>query len=254
MLEGLAALNVYAYLLVFARLGTALMLFPGFGETQVAPRVRLSIALGVSLVVLPVVAPGLPAAPAAPIGLALLLFGEMFVGFFLGTLMRLIMSAIQIAGAIIAMETGLANALMPEIGQGGQTAIATNFLLVLALVLIFAADLHHVMLRAIIDSYASFPPGGLPPIDGFSDAVARLMAKAFLVGFQMAAPLVVLGMLLSLGMGVLSKLMPQIQVFFVVVPLQITLGMLVFAAALGTIMGWFIQSMGDVLTGALGGI
>jgi flagellar biosynthetic protein FliR len=252
MADSVLALNLYAYLLVFARLGTALMLFPGFGETQVAPRIRLSIALGVSLVVLPIVAPGLPAVPVNPLELGLVLLGEIFVGFFLGTIVRMMMAAIQIAGAIIATETGLANALVPELGQGGQAAIATNFLLTLALVLIFAADLHHVMFRAIIDSYSNFPPGRLPPIEDFSEAISRVLAKAFLVGFQMAAPLVIMGILLSLGMGVLSKLMPQIQVFFIVVPLQISLGMLIFAAALGTIMGWFVQSMGDVLMGAIG--
>ena len=117
MADSVLALNLYAYLLVFARLGTALMLFPGFGETQVAPRIRLSIALGVSLVVLPIVAPGLPAVPVNPLELGLVLLGEIFVGFFLGTIVRMMMAAIQIAGAIIATETGLANALVPELGD-----------------------------------------------------------------------------------------------------------------------------------------
>ncbi len=247
MLEAALGFNLYAFFLVFSRLGTAMMLFPGFGEAQVSPRIRLGIALGVSLVVLPVVAPALPALAANPLALGFALMAEIFVGFFLGSVVRLMMSAIQVAGAIIATETGLANAMVPEMSQGGQVAIATNFLMILALVLLFSADLHHVMLRGVVNSYATFPPGALPPVDDFSSAISRLVGKSFLVGFQMAAPLVVLGMLLSIGMGVLSRLMPQIQVFFLVIPLQVTLGMLVLAAALGTVMGWFIQSLGDVL-------
>jgi flagellar biosynthesis protein FliR len=248
VLHTLLGLNLFAFFTVFARLGTAVMLLPGFGETQVNPRIRLGIALGASLVVLPVVSATLPPMPASPIALATVLMGEVFIGLFLGTVVRLMVSALQIAGSVVASQTGLANALVPEIAaQGQQGAITTNFLVLLALVLMFSADLHHEMLKGMVSSYRVFPPGDLPAVGDFSDALSRVVQRTFVIGLQMAAPLLIVGFLLSLGMGLIARLMPQLQIFFIAAPLQLALGFLVFAAALGAMMGWYLESFAELL-------
>ncbi|MFO0998108.1 MAG: flagellar biosynthetic protein FliR [Alphaproteobacteria bacterium] len=247
MLGAVLSLNLFAFFLVFARLGTAMMLMPGFGETNVAPRMRLVFALGLTLVVLPVVAQRLPRPPADGIGLFVLLGGEMVVGLFLGTVMRLMMAALQVAGSVAASEMGLSSVLAPDFASSQQGAIAGSFLVVVALVLVFASNLHHLMLTGVLSSYGLFTPGELPPFGDFADAISHAVSRSFLIGIQMAAPFIVVGLLLSIGMGILSRLMPQVQIFFIVTPLQITLGLLVFAAVLAAIMAWFISGFEDML-------
>lgn len=240
MLADLLPTTVFALLLIFARLGTALMLLPGFGESYISIRIRLLLALLVSLVIHPAVAPTLPPMPASPAALFLLVFGEIFIGLFLGTLSRTLMAALSVGGMMIATVTGLANALTNDPTAAQQGSIAGSFLSTLALLIIIVLDLHHLLLRGVIDSYQLFVPGQPLLTGDMSLMVARVVAKAFLLGFQIASPFIAIGLIFNLGLGLLSRLMPQMQIFFIAIPLQILIGLAVLMIALPAIMGWFI--------------
>ncbi len=247
MLAELLPAQVFALLLIFVRMGTALMLMPGFGESYISSRIRLLLALMVSLVVHPAVAPTLPDLPASPMALILLIFGEAFIGLFLGSLGRILMSALSIGGMMIATVTGLANALTNDPTAAQQGSIAGSFLSTLALLIILILDLHHLLLRGVIDSYQLFVPGQPLLTGDMSQMITRVVAKAFLLGFQIASPFIAIGLIFNLGLGLLSRLMPQMQVFFIAIPLQILIGLAVLMIALPAIMGWFITGFQDVM-------
>ncbi len=241
MLERLLAADLAALFLVFCRIGSAIMLLPGFGESFVSPRVRLLLAAAVTLVAAPVVIPSLPALPQGALPGTGLILTEIGVGIFLGAGARLMMSALQVAGSVIAVQTNLANAFTFDPVAAEQGAVTTGFLSMTGMVLVFATDLHHLMLTGLIDSYRTFVPGALPPLGDFADAVTRIVAEAFRIGIQLAAPFIVVGILVNVGMGLLARLMPQIQIFFIATPLQIGLGLFVFALSLGVGLTWFIE-------------
>jgi flagellar biosynthetic protein FliR len=111
---------------------------------------------------------------------------------------------------------------------------------VLGVFLIFASNLHHLMLMAVIDSYSLFVPGAPLPVGDFSDVAARIASKSFLLAMQISAPFIVMGMLFYLGMGLLARLMPQVQIFFIAMPVQIFLGFTVMAMTLSASMMWFL--------------
>ncbi|HUN48450.1 MAG TPA: flagellar biosynthetic protein FliR, partial [Stellaceae bacterium] len=111
MLDQILPANLFAAALVFARLGSAVMLLPGFGDSYVYARARLVLALGLTVLATPVVAPLLPALPTSPIRLALMLGGEIAVGLFLGSIARVLLSALQVAGTVVSIELGLSAAL-----------------------------------------------------------------------------------------------------------------------------------------------
>lgn len=240
MLADALTLDLMALFIVFCRLGGALMVMPGFGEGFVSPRVRLLLALTLSIVLAPLVTPLLPADRALLAGYLPLVAGELAVGFFIGVTARLLMSALQVAGTMIAFQASMANAFSFDVVSAQQGALAANFLGILGMVLIFVTDLHHLMLRALVDSYVLFPPGVAPPMGDFADTAARLVAESFRIGVQFAAPFVLVGVLMTLGTGLLARLMPQVQVFFVMMPLQITMGMLIFGLVIGAGMMWFV--------------
>src|SRR6195256_1911109 len=151
-----------AYILVLTRIGTMLMLLPGLGELNVPVRIRLAVALLLAAVLLPLhqSAYQLDLRSFGP--LIAMLGEEMFIGAVLGLSVRLITSSLQIAGAVIAQQMGLGfvTAIDPSMGQQG--VLVGNFLAMLGVTLIFATDLHHLVIVALNDSYTLFAPGEIP--------------------------------------------------------------------------------------------
>lgn len=236
-----------AFMLVFARIGTMVMLLPGLGEMTVPVRMRLTIALVLSAVFLPLHRDAY-ALDLRAFGPVLLLLGqELLVGVVLGLTARLTVSALQVAGAVMAQQMGLGFVTAVDPTQGQQNALAGNFLTILGVALIFATDMHHLVIAALNDSYRLFAPGATFLVGDIAALVTRTVASAFKVGIQLSAPFLVFGLLFNLGLGILSRLMPQMQVFFVGLPLSILLGFLILILVVSAMMGTFLDFLGSVL-------
>lgn len=246
-LEQLLPAQLFALFLVFVRLGAAFAVLPGFAEAFVAMRFRLMLAGATSIIVAPVVGPALPELPASPLPLLVLLAGESGVGLFIGITARLTLASIQTAGMIIGLQTSLANAFAYDPSTAQQGAVTSAWLGSIALVLIFATDLHHVMLRALVDSYALFQPGAALQLGDFADAVTRVVSASFQLGIRIAAPFLAFGFIFFLALGLLARLMPQVQIFFIAMPLQIMIGFIVLAVALAIGMSTFLSGFESVM-------
>lgn len=248
MLQELLPATLFAVLLVFVRIGAALSAMPGFGESYVTPRARLILAVAVALLVTPLVADTLPGEPDQVSVLLALLAGELFIGLFIGTLARVFMSALITGGMVMAYMSTMANALVNDPASQQQGSIIGAFLHITALVAIFGLNLHHVMLAAVVDSYVVFPVGVAPPVGDFAQLMSQTVARSFLVAMKIAAPFVVAGLVLYLGIGLLSRLMPQVQIFFAAMPLQIMKGLWLLMISLPVIIAYFTGQFADLFT------
>lgn len=248
MLEDLLVGNVYAFFVVFARLGAALMVMPGIGDPQVQPRMRIAFALGFTLVILPVVRPVLPDQPETVMGLFLLLAGEIFVGVFLGFFVRLILLTMAVAGKVISHMASLNAAQSFNPGFGSQGSLVGAFLTTYGILVMFAADLHHKMLRSIVESYMLFEPGRLPMFGDMADTLARTLAESFTIGLQLASPILIVGYVLYAIMGILARLMPQMPVFFVMIPLKFLMTALIMALTMSGMTYWFLSNADEQLS------
>jgi flagellar biosynthetic protein FliR len=243
---------VLTYLLVFARVGAMVMLLPGIGTMGVPARVRLVLALAIAFALTPTVQNLYPAeAPETTIGLVILIGQEVTAGVLVGAMAAIIMSALQVAGFLIASQIGLSYAQSFDPSQHTQGAVVGNFLTLLGVVMIFATDLHHLAIGAIAGSYKMLPPGGHLPTGDMAELVVRLVSSSFALGFQLAAPFLVFGFAVYAALGVLARLMPQLQVFFVAVPINILCGFVIMMAMLGSMITLFLSfysnSMGTFL-------
>ena len=243
--------EVFGYLLVFARIGSALMLLPGIGEAYVSVRVRLMFALVATLALTPVVMDALPPLPGSFLVLLLLVAGEILVGIFIGTLARVLMSALITAGTVISFLTGFASALLFNPMLGDQGALTAVFLSLLGTLLVLVTDTHHLFFIGLVDSYTLFQPGAAPMFGDLADAMARLVVDSFRIGLQIAAPFMVVMVVFYTGLGLMARLMPQMPVFFIGLPLQIMLGLLVLAFTVATGLGWFLQHFEATFTSFL---
>jgi flagellar biosynthetic protein FliR len=236
-----------AFLLIFARIGTMIMLLPGFGELNVPTRVRLGVALLLTAMFLPLHRADYVVDLRAYGPVVLMLVQELLIGAVLGLTARLAISALQVAGSIVAQQMGLGFVTAVDPTQGQQNVIVSNFLTMLGITLIFATDLHHLVIAALNDSYRLFSPGEFMLVGDVAALVTKTAAGAFYVGVRLSAPFLVFGLLFNLGLGVLARLMPQMQVFFVGMPLSILLGFLMLIAVIGVMMGSFTDFIGGVL-------
>lgn len=236
-----------AFMLVFARIGTMLMLLPGFGELSLSMRIRLTLALVLSAVLLPLHQSAYHVDLTALGPVMIMLARELLIGGLLGMTAWLAMSAMQVAGSVIAQQLGLGFVTAIDPTQGQQGVIVGNFLSVLGVTLIFATDMHHLVIAALNDSYTLFSPGTVPLMGDIAALTTQTIASAFKIGVQLSAPFLVFGMLFNIGLGVLSRLMPQMQVYFIGLPLSILIGLIILAMVLGAMMTTYLGSIADVL-------
>jgi flagellar biosynthetic protein FliR len=253
MLEQLLSTNVFAILLIFSRVGSAMMLLPGFGEFYVMQRYRLLLAILIAMLLAPLLAPTLPPLPAALGTLALLVGGEVLVGIFLGTVARVLLSALDIAGTVISLQLGLSASQIfnPMLAQ--PSGLMSSFYGVLGVLLIFLTDLHHLLIGAVVDSYNVFRPGVMPAVGDLTEMVTQSVAGAFRLGIEMAAPFILLGTLFFVAVGVIGRLVPQLQLVFVTQPLQIVGGFVVLGIVLTAGMEWFLTAFAQQFLALTGG-
>src|SRR5665213_1123650 len=248
LLPALAA----AFMLVFARIGAMVMLLPGLGETNIPVRIKLAIAVLLTLIILPLHRLAYHVdLQVSMMPLLVLMLHEIVIGVVLGATARVTLAALQVAGSVIAQQMGLGFVTSVDPTQGQQGLLIGNFLTLLGITLLFATDSHHLVIAALNDSYAIFAPGDMVPSGDVAALATRAFSAAFRIGMQLSAPFLVFGLVFNIGLGVLARLMPQMQVYFVGVPLSILSGFLIFglvlAAMMGTFMDYFIGVMHELL-------
>ena len=233
------AQQVFTAGLVFARLGAIVMLLPGVGETFIPPRIRLAFALSLALMMFPLVARAAPALPPDAGGMMGAVLKELFLGLLIGGILRMFMTSLASAGEIVSLQTTLSFAQTANPMQAQPSTTVGTFLGMIGLVLIFATDLHHLFIAAIVRSYDLFPFSRAVPVADAGQLAIQTMSRSFGLGLQLAAPVVVFSLVFNIATGLVGRVMPQFQVFFVAAPLNVLLGLSVFALSLGVIgMVW----------------
>jgi len=245
MLSEFLELNLFAFFLVFFRVGVAMMLLPGFSASYVTPRSRLVIALGITLMVTPLLLHILPVMPDSGVALLVMVVSEVIVGSVIGLTIRIMVGALQTAGMLIALVSSLANALIQDPIAEQQSSLLSSFLGILGVVLVFIMDLHHPMIRSVVESYTLFLPGQPLSFGDFSNLLARRVADSFELGLQLATPFVIVSIVFNTGMGIMGRLMPALPVFFFAMPALIMIQMLLLAAVLSTMLMYFLARFED---------
>jgi flagellar biosynthesis protein FliR len=246
-LTGLAQASLWGATLVFLRMGAMMALMPAFGEQIVPMRVRMAVTLAFTIIVYPAVAPGLPEIGS---GVARAVLTEVTAGLAFGIALRLMISALQIAGAIAGQATTLSQLIA---GGGPEPQPAMTHVLVWAgLALAVSLDLHIRIVEFAILSYQLIPAGTPPLASDLSSWGLSRITQAFRLGFSIAAPFVIAALIYNLALGVINRAMPQLMVSFVGAP-ALTLGGLglLFLAAPLALSAW-LAAFSDLLANPIG--
>lgn len=206
----------WAALLVFLRTGAAVALAPGFGEQSVPMRVRLAMAAGFTLCILPALAARIPPPVSLVPGLRMAA-AELLAGVLFGLSLRLLVLGLQTAGSIASQSVSLA-----QIAGGGIAAdpapAAGHLLVVGGIALAMAAGLHLRLAAWLIESYSLIPAGTFPSPESVATAGVGTVTHVFALAFALALPFVIAALLYNVTLGIINRAMPQLMVTFIGAP------------------------------------
>lgn len=229
----------FGFAIVLSRVSAAIMVLPGSGESDAPMVVRAGLALAITGLILPGVETLIPHVGEQPLRILAVVGGELLVGLLIGWLARLMALALPIAGQIAAVQIGLSSVLQPDPELGSQTSGTSRLLALAGPVLILSSGLYALPLGALAGSYRLFPPGTLLPVGDAAQSVAQATEACFAMSLQLAAPLVIAGLVWQVMLGLLARLVPSLQVYSLALPGQVLGGLPVFGLVLQRMLeGW----------------
>ena len=252
MLENVFPHDFFHYGMLFARIGTVFMFLPILGERFVTTQSRVMLSWALVFLVAPTLVPKLPPVPKSAAESLFLLGHEFFIGAFLGIIARVFFLTLEVMSTTIAFMISLSNAFAfnPQINPG---SVIGSLLGMLVLVLCFETNLHHTMIRSLVESYILFDPKLPLPLEEMTETFTQTVSQSFSLGVQLATPFIAAALMFYTGIGLIARLIPQIQIFFVALPLQLLLGLLMATLTLSSGMILFLEHFDAHLHQMIGG-
>ena len=231
-----------AAFLAFCRIGACFMLMPGLSSVRIPPQVRLFVAVAVTWALLIHLWDQIiPFADNAPDALILLVASELLVGGLIGLVVRFYMLALQFAGSAIAMNIGYGALVGAVVEESEPQPALTAIVTLSALLLLFAFDFHHEIIKALIASYR------VAPLATFFDPQSALvdltdtLSQSFYIVIRLASPFIAYAILVNLAAGFINKLAPQIPVYFISLPFVIAGGLILVYFGITTMLSLFVD-------------
>lgn len=218
-------LRIDLFLLLFMRMMGMFATAPIWSNRLVPVQMRVALAAGTAVVVSPLFSA--PPMPDTLVGLIPLVLKELLVGMVIGFVAALAFAALQFAGQLMDINLGLSMINVLDPMTNTQMPVLGNFLYILALLVFFAINGHHALLRAVMDSYALVPVGTAVLSAELSRTLVEIAGGLFVVGFKIAAPVLAAVFLATVALGVLNRAVPQMNVFVVGMPVQFAVGIFI---------------------------
>lgn len=219
-MTGIGPEAVLSVFVLFCRIGGCLMLMPGFSSSRVPVRVRLFMSFSVTLALSPLLSHDVMMILEgdAPAIILRLFTSEMLIGLLIGFLARVFFGALETISGAVAMSIGLTSTLAGPMEEHEPLPAITSFIMLVATALIFLSDLHWEVLRGIVASYSALPVSGLFDPRFNLVQVSECLAKSFLVSLRVGSPFLVYCLINNLAIGLASRLVPQVPIYFITVP------------------------------------
>lgn len=232
--------EVERILLVMVRISGLFLAAPFFSRTAGPSRIKAILIIALTIVIYPLVAPWSHEGEGNVPVIFYAVLTELMIGTVIGTLIHWILFAAQVAGSVMGFQMGLSMAMVMDPTSGIQEGVLSNLFYLTGLMLFLSMDGHHMLLEGLARSFRTLPLGvALPPANLMLDTAVTALLNMFTLALLIAAPIIVFSSMLYLGMGLINKASPQIQVFFLSMPIAQMMGLLV--------MGLYLAVIGEVL-------
>ncbi|MDD2671225.1 MAG: flagellar biosynthetic protein FliR [Syntrophales bacterium] len=228
--------QVEAFMLVFLRVSALIATVPILGDRSVPARVKAGLSFLVAALLYPVVPMPTAGACEDVFALFLRMTGEVMIGAVIGMIARLIFAGIQLAGQLIGFQMGFAIVNVIDPAFSLQVSIIAQFQYLIALLLFLSLNGHHMFLYAVAESFRILPPLAFHFSGGLMQAITGFVRDMFEIGIKVGAPIIAILFFMSVGLGLVARTVPQINIFIVGFPLQIAIGLI----GVGVTMPYFV--------------
>ncbi len=237
--------EINSFALVLARLAGIFSAIPLFGGERVPRTIRVALVLAMTLALYPVLRAEIPQLPADTLSLVIHVMREVMIGVSLGLLSKIIFAAVEFCGQLVGMQMGFSMSSLFDPSMG-QVPLLATFQTLLAMLLFLTFEIHHVFIRAMVESYRVIPPGAWHMSGGLMKYFITLTTGMFILGVKLAAPVMVAILAANVAMGIMARSFPQMNIFMISMPLHIGLGLLVLGLSLVIFMRTLEVSFGDI--------
>ncbi|MEO6867490.1 MAG: flagellar biosynthetic protein FliR [Gaiellales bacterium] len=242
--------QIISFMLVATRLSGLFLIAPVFSSPMIPARVKLMIMLVLAATLTPVVGQGMDNVPMDLVPLILAMTVELLIGFALGFTVSIVFTAIQVGASMIDTSIGFSMANIVDPLNNVQASVLGSFYSIIATLAFLSVNGHHWLLTGFKRSFEQVPLGAVPDIERMMANVFQTFASLFAMAFQIAAPVLVTLLLVDVVLGIVSRVVPQMNVFFVGIPLKIGVGLVAVIISLPTFTGFIQHRVNDIVSGA----
>lgn len=227
---------------IFCRIGACIMTLPGFSSARISMTVRFFLAFAISMAMTPVLFDTIyPRVQGGGSSLVAVIVGELLIGIMYGLVPRLFVLGLQFAGSAISMAIGLNTPGASDILEDTPENQMTNLISFGGLLILFMMDFHHVVFRALVDSYGVMPLGGMPDSQKMLITLTDTLAQTFILMLRLASPFLIFGLMFNVAVGLVNKLAPQVPVFYISTPYLLLGGLLLVYFTIAAMVMQFAQ-------------
>ncbi|MBB4064146.1 flagellar biosynthetic protein FliR [Gellertiella hungarica] len=243
--------TILALFLTFCRIGGCVMVLPGFSSARVPPQVRLFAALGLSMAVLPMVWDIVYPKVGGGNQLAYitLILSESAVGVMYGMIARFFTLGLQFTGSVLTQMIGFNAPPAPDVLEDNAENQLTNLISFGGLMVLFAMDFHHMVFRALLDSYMQMPVGGDMHVQKLLISLTDTVQATTLIMLRLSSPFIIYGLMFNVSIGMINKLAQQIPIFFISTPYLIAGGLFMLYLSIAAMLKQFADAFPTIFLG-----
>ncbi|MBN9565721.1 MAG: flagellar biosynthetic protein FliR [Alphaproteobacteria bacterium] len=251
MIEDLSFLSqtlLFTQALIFCRIAAIVVAMPGLSDPSISTPIKVAFSLFLTLAISAHVVTTPMAIPSGMESLLSCLVREIMIGTFIGLCSRVLFLALELIGTIYAQQIGFSNAVLFNPFLGHEASPIGTLMIMSATLVVFTTDLHHYIFEGIAESYKILPLQTEGPwqVESFYLGFVKVLATSFQLAIKISAPILILGTVFYVALGVLNRLMPQMPIFFVAQPAQILVGLLVLFLSFKASMSLFLDKYKDM--------
>lgn len=216
--------EIGVFLAILLRLSIVLFMLPIFSSNQVPSTIKASIVLALSTMVYFLPHESIAPLPFETFSLLWVTIGEIIFGIIMGLTILLVLGAFQFAGELISFQMGFGFAQVADPQNGAQTAVMSRWFQIVATLLFFSMNGHHVVIKALVESFRTIPIGGFTLTASTYGDIVSLSGQLFVIAIRMAAPVMIALLMTHVALGLMARFAPQLNVISASFPLTILLG------------------------------
>ncbi|MDQ0419781.1 flagellar biosynthetic protein FliR [Peteryoungia aggregata LMG 23059] len=227
---------------IFCRIGACIMTLPGFSSARISMTIRFFLAFAVSMAMTPLLFDTIyPRVSAAGSSLVVVIVAELLIGIMYGLVPRFYVLGLQFTGSAISMAIGLNTPGASDVLEDTPDNQMTSLISFAGLLVLFMLDFHHVVFRALVDSYTVMPLGGMPDSQKMLITLTDTLSQTFMIMLRLASPFLIFGLMFNFAVGLVNKLAPQVPVFYISTPYLLLGGLLLVYFTIGAMVMQFGQ-------------